>query len=158
MQIYKLSTAMILLAATCIAAVSIACILCSTHINLIICSAIHAVFSRGLSFSSSVSQSPIQSVINAGTGHLGAGTFGHQCLGEQKPWCITVIKCICYFSKALVSSIKLLFEAAPFSSTEHLHVCIKIHCFNPAAISIKEGLFSSMQHTFRNNSLHFFER
>jgi len=31
---------------------------------------------------------------------------------------------------------------------------LRISCIDPASISAKEGLFSSRQHTFRNNSLH----
>jgi len=45
-----------------------------------------------------------------------------------------------------------------FFGQQHFHpekiYLLRIICIDPASISVMEGLFSSKQHTLRNNSLH----
>src|SRR6218665_410857 len=64
---------------------------------------------RGANHRECKQQGPSISREQESAGHLGAGA----CVNE-------VIKCNCYFRKALFSSIQLLFKAALFSSRENL--------------------------------------
>ena len=91
-----------------------------------------------------------------GAGRFGAGTFGCRRLFEQNPWQRTAIKCKCYYRKALFHQ---LFHPSNFCFRQHhFHpeniYLLRISRIDPATISVKEGLFSSKPHTFRNNSLH----
>src|SRR6218665_972268 len=87
-----------------------------------------------------------------GAWRLGAGAFGRRRLCKRNPWRRTVIKCICYSRNTLFSSIQLLFKQHHFHP-EKIYL-LRFVFIDPASISVNEGLFSSKQHTLRNNSLH----
>jgi len=54
----------------------------------------------------------------------------------------------------IVIGLRYLYTGGHFSSTSNLFIKLRINCINPASVSIKEGLFSSIQLTLRNNLAH----
>jgi len=82
------------------------------------------------------------------TGRLGVGACASKILGTGQSSNVNAITGIHYFHQS-----NFYFRQHHFSYREKIYL-IRIFCIDPASISIKKELFSSQQHTLRNNSLH----
>ena len=80
-------------------------------------------------------------------GRLGAGACASEILGVGQSSNVYAIKGTRYFHQS-----NFYFKHHHFHR-EKIYL-LRIVCIDPASISVKEGLFSSKQHTLRNNSLH----
>src|SRR6218665_2131298 len=114
----------------------------------------HGPFLARLVFSNektcSVRARPNTEIRGAG---LGAGTFGRRRFCKRNPWRRTML------SNVYAITGTHYFHQSNFNFKHHHFHPEKIYllrfvCIDPASISVKEGLFSSKQHTLRNNSLH----
>jgi len=89
-------------------------------------------------------------------------------MAEQDVWaqrrfgagaCMSEILGVWQSSNVTAISGKNYFHQSNFYFTQH-HIApekiylLRIFCIDPASNAVKEGLFSSKQHTLRNNSLH----
>src|SRR6218665_4124236 len=80
-------------------------------------------------------------------GHLGAGASESEILGIGQLSNVYAITGTHYFHQSNFN-----FKHHHFHP-EKIYL-LRFVCIDPASISVKEGLFSSKQHTLRNNSLH----
>src|SRR6218665_53295 len=90
-----------------------------------------------------------------GAGRLGAGTFG----GWRLCICASEILCVVQSSNVYVITLTHYFHQSNLYFRQHHFrpekiYLLRISCIDPASSSVKKGLFSSRQHTLRNNSLH----
>src|SRR6218665_3196391 len=80
-------------------------------------------------------------------GRLGAGACASEILGVRQSSNVYAIQGTSYFHQS-----NFHFKHHHFHP-EKVYL-LRICCIDSASISVKEGLFSSKQHTLRNNSLH----
>src|SRR6218665_1228566 len=89
-----------------------------------------------------------------GTGRLGVGTVSRKCLCERNPWLRTVIK----INVTAISGKHYSHQSNFYFRQHHFHpekiYIQRFVCIDSASISVKEGLYSSKQHTLKNNTLH----